>query len=897
MQNKKKGRETTMQYRKGSELRELFLSFFESKGSRRMASFPLIPDDPTLLFTIAGMVPFKPYYLGLRTPEVTRVATSQKCVRTNDIDNVGRTARHHTFFEMLGNFSWGDYFKAEAIPWAWEFLTDKVGLDPDRLYVTIYKDDEEAFDIWTRVVGFPPERIIRFDEDENFWYMGPAGPCGPCSEILYDQGVEFSCGKPDCAPGCDCDRYLEIWNLVFTQYDRQEDGSLQPLPRNNIDTGMGLERLASVVQGARTDFETDLFMPLIDKACAMSGHVYGSSAGGDMAVRVISDHLRSVAFMIADGILPSNEGRGYVLRRLLRRAVRYGRLLGLEDPFLLQILPTLYELMGDPYRELLDNRATIEQVIDMEEKKFGRTLDQGTLLLEKEIAVFSGEAGKVLSGDVAFELYDTYGFPLELTKEMCEEKGLTVDEEAFLSRMEAQRDRARASSKVANAVIAGDIYNDLFNRLGATPFTGYSAASAESRVLAVVRDGKEVDEADAGQEADVVLSVTPFYAERGGQLGDRGIFESPALRAEVTDTVYGSGDLIVHRITVKEGTLQKDSVLTASVDEARRWAIRRHHTATHLLHEALCRVLGDHVRQAGSLVRPDQLRFDFTHFDALTPEQIDEVERIVNERIVENIPLRVTLTDLESARSLGAKALFDEKYGDEVRVIQVPGFSTELCGGVHVDATGDIGLFKIIREEGIGSGVRRVTAVTGLVSLELFQKEARTSARLAGMFQSGFEEVPLKVEELHEEIRRLRKENQDVSLKATLADLDRFLTSKVTVGPVSLIVAFFDDLEMDLLRQVGDAMKNRAEENSALFLLASRIGDDIRLVAMASDNAVKAGAHAGKFIKQVAGLLGGGGGGKPNMAQAGVKTSAEKGSNIKEVLTKAPGILRDQLGL
>lgn len=886
-----------MQYRKGSELRELFLSFFESKGSRRMASFSLIPDDPTLLFTIAGMVPFKPYYLGLRTPEVTRVATSQKCVRTNDIDNVGRTARHHTFFEMLGNFSWGDYFKAEAIPWSWEFLTEKVGLESERLYVTIYKDDEEAFDIWTKVVGFPAERIIRFAEDENFWYMGPVGPCGPCSEILYDQGPEFSCGRPDCAPGCDCDRYLEIWNLVFTQFDRQEDGSLLPLPKNNIDTGMGLERLASVVQGVRTDFETDLFKPLIDKACAMSGHEYGKSAQGDMAVRVISDHLRSVAFMIADGILPANEGRGYVLRRLLRRAVRYGRLIGLDDPFLLEILPTLYELMGDPYRELLDNKATIEQVIDLEEKKFGRTLDQGTLLLEREIEQLAGEDRNTLSGDVAFELYDTYGFPLELTKEMCEEKGLTVDEDAFRSCMEAQRERARASSKVAQAVISGDIYNDLFNRLGATPFTGYASVSSEARVLAIVRDGQEVDEADAGQEAEVVLSTTPFYAERGGQIGDRGIFESPSLRADVTDTVYGSGDLIVHRVLVKEGTLQKDASLTASVDDERRWAIRRHHTATHLLHEALCQVLGDHVRQAGSLVRPDQMRFDFTHFEALSPEQIDEAERIVNARIVENIPLRVTVTDLESARSLGAKALFDEKYGEEVRVVQVPGFSTELCGGVHVDATGDIGLFKIIREEGIGSGVRRVTAVTGMVSLELFQREARTSACLAGMLQSDFEEVPGKVEELQEEIRRLRKENQAANLKATLADVDRFLTSKITVGSVSLIVAFFEDLEMDLLRQVGDTMKAKAEAENTLILLASRIGDDLRLVAMASDGAVKAGVHAGKFIKQVAGALGGGGGGKPNMAQAGVKTSAEKGGNVKEVLTRAPEFLGKQLGL
>ncbi len=884
-----------MQYRKGSELRELFLSFFESKGSRRMASFSLVPDDPTLLFTIAGMVPFKPYYLGLRKPEVTRVATSQKCVRTNDIDNVGRTARHHTFFEMLGNFSWGDYFKAEAIPWAWEFLTEYVGMEPERLYATIFKDDEEAFGIWKDVVGLPEERIIRFDEDENFWYMGPVGPCGPCSEILYDQGPEFSCGKPDCAPGCDCDRYLEIWNLVFTQYDRREDGSLLPLPKNNIDTGMGLERLTSVVQGVPTDFETDLFRPFIDKVCAMSVHEYGSSAQGDMAVRVISDHLRSVAFMIADGILPSNEGRGYVLRRLLRRAVRYGRLIGLEDPFLLEILPLLYEIMGDPYRELADNRATIEQVIDLEEKKFGKTLDQGTLLLEREIdRVVSGGT---LSGEVAFELYDTYGFPLELTREMCEEKGIAIDEEGFRASMQAQRERARASSKVARAVVSGDVYDELFNRFGVTEFTGYTSDREESRVLAIIRDGAEVEEADAGQDAEVVLSRTPFYAERGGQIGDTGSFRSPSLKADVTDTVYGSGDLVVHRVTVREGTLQKGSDLEAVVDVERRWAIRRHHTATHLLHEALCQVLGDHVRQAGSIVRPDLLRFDFTHFEALTQDQIGEVERIVNARVVENTPLRVTFTDLETARSMGAKALFDEKYGEEVRVVQVPGYSTELCGGVHVDATGDIGLFKIIREEGIGSGVRRISAVTGMVSLDLFQKNARTANHLTAMLQADFEEIPEQVESLQEEIRRLRKENQAANLKATLADLERFLTSKVNVGPVSLVVAFFEDLEMDLLRQVGDTMKARAEEDNQLILLASRIGNDLRLVAMAGDEAVKAGAHAGKFIKEVAGMLGGGGGGKPNMAQAGVKTTVEKGGNIRQVLTQAPEILKGQLGL
>ncbi len=883
-----------MQYRTGSELRELFLNFFESKGSRRLASFSLIPDDPTLLFTIAGMVPFKLYYLGLRAPESTRVATSQKCVRTNDIDNVGRTARHHTFFEMLGNFSWGDYFKAEAIPWAWEFLTEWVGLEPERLYVTIYRDDEEAHDQWINV-GLPEERIIRFGEDENFWFMGPTGPCGPCSEILYDQGPEFACTSPDCAPGCSCDRYLEIWNLVFTQYDRQEDGRLLPLPKTNIDTGMGLERLTSVVQRVRTDFETDLFRPLIDGACSLAGIDYGASARGDMAVRVISDHLRAVAFMIADGILPSNEGQGYVLRRLLRRAVRYGRLIGIEEPFLLRLLPVLYDLMADPYRELTDNRSTIEQVIGLEERKFSRTLDQGLNLLESEIDALKEEGASSLSGQVAFDLYDTFGFPLELTEEVCLEEGVAVDVEGFKIQMAAQRERARAASKVAQAVVTGGVYDDLLRRFGETIFAGYVSDSEEARVLALVRDGVEIDEADVDQEVLVVLDRTPFYAEGGGPVGDRGRFESPSLRAQVLDTAYGAGKLIVHRVVVSQGILVKGAVVKAVVDEERRWAIRRHHTATHLLHEALCRVLGDHVRQAGSLVRPEALRFDFTHFEAMTEEQVAEVERIVNGEVLRNVPLRVTLTDMESARAMGAKALFDEKYGDVVRVVQIPGYSTELCGGVHVDGTGDIGLFKIVREEGIGSGLRRITAVAGLASLELFQRQSLRAAALAERLASDFDGAEAKVVELQEELRRLRKDLEAATLKASLADLDKFLASKVAIGPVSFVTALFSDLDVDLLRQVGDAMKSRV--SSSLLLLASRSGDDLRLVAMADEAAVKAGAHAGKFIKELAASLGGSGGGRPNLAQAGVKTTVAPGSNVEPLLRESVAILRRQLGL
>ncbi|MDR2136975.1 MAG: alanine--tRNA ligase [Synergistaceae bacterium] len=881
-----------MQYRSGKEIRELFIKFWEGKGSRHYPSFSLIPDDPSLLFTIAGMVPFKACYLGIRTPEYPHAVTSQKCVRTNDIENVGRTARHHTFFEMLGNFAWGSYFKKEAISWAWEFLTRVIGLDPDKMYASIYKDDEEAWDAWRDLVGLPEARIRRFGQVENYWFMGEQGPCGPCSEIYYDRGEKYGCGSPSCDIGCDCDRFLEIWNLVFTQYDRQKNGDLLPLPRNNIDTGMGLERLTSVVQGVDTDYETDLFRPLIEHTCAKGGIRYGENAKNDMAARVIADHARSVAFMLADGVLPANDGPGYVLRRLLRRGARYGRLLGFEGGFLGEYLPILVDLMGDPYRELIDNRLTIAKIIDVEESRFEKTLMQGTELFDSEVAGLEAGGGKILPGDVAFTLYDTYGFPLELTLEMAEEQGISVDREGFEKAMEAQRQRARAKSKQKKSALAGDVYTELENELPATVFTGYSQREGKGKILAILAEEGRVDEVGAGEECELVLSVTPFYAERGGEVGDTGDIysvhsEDPQVSMEVTDTVF-HGNLTVHRAKVTAGSAVVDMEVSGRVDDRRRSAIRRNHTATHLLHEALGRVLGGHVRQAGSLVTEAALRFDFTHHGALVREEIEKVERIVNEEILTNTALEVTECGREEARNRGAKALFDEKYGDVVRVVSVPGFSTELCGGLHVRATGDIGLFKILREESVGSGTRRIFAVTGMNALELLQRASYSIARLGGILSADETNLPDKAEALVEEVRQLRQQLEETRLKELTNDAESVFEQRELRG-ILLQTGKFPQAAPEMLRDVGDRAKSR--HSPTVVVMASLADDDCRLVVMADDGAVKKGANAGILVKEAAALLGGRGGGRPNMAQGGGKNIA----NLDRALSKIAALLEEQL--
>ena len=880
-----------MQWRSGKEVRSLFIDFWVSKGSKHFPSFSLIPDDPSLLFTIAGMVPFKPYYLGIQKPEAPRAVTSQKCVRTNDIDNVGRTARHHTFFEMLGNFAWGDYFKKESITWGWEFLTEVIGLEADRMSVTIYKDDEEAYDAWHKLVGIPDNRIFRFDKDDNFWFMGNQGPCGPCSEIMYDQGPEFSCGRPECAVGCECDRYLEIWNHVFTQFDLQKDGSLVPLPKKNIDTGMGLERLTSIVQRVRTDFETDLFMPMIKRACDMGGIHYGYSPKTDLAVRVIADHVRSVAFMIADGILPSNDGRGYVLRRLLRRASRFGRLLGVDRPFLLDFLPDVIDLMGDPYRELIDNRLTIEQIIEVEEKRFGRTLLQGTELLDSEVSRLKSAGRSELPGDVAFVLYDTYGFPLELTTEIVEENGFTVDKPGFEKEMAAQRERARASSKQKRSALAGDVYSELNERLGDTPFTGYEGAESENSVAAIVLDGEEAGSLEEGMEGEILLDATPFYGEKGGQVGDTGTIVSSGGKAEVIDTVIRCRGLAVHRVKVLSGSFAAGDRVRTCVNDDRRAAIRRNHTATHLLHEALCRVLGGHVRQSGSLVGESSLRFDFTHFEAVTREQLLAVEMEVNARILENTDLTVEESDMEHAREMGAKALFEEKYGDVVRVVQIPGFSAELCGGLHVSSTGEIGCFKILREEGIGSGTRRITAVTGLVAVRLFQKLWRHVNDLGAMLAVDENAVLEKVEQLQAEVKVLRRKRDEEKMNALSAGLQDSLSWFALPEGVQGVYGSFESVAADALREIGDRLKNGKREDGLVILLASVDGENVQIVSMADEIAVEKGVSAGKIVKEASKMLGGGGGGRPNVAQGGGKDPGA----LKDVFASFQGMVEGQI--
>jgi len=861
-----------MQYRSGKELRELFLNFFESIGCRRLHSFSLTPDDPTLLFTIAGMVPFKPYFLGIKTPEFTRATTSQKCVRTNDIENVGHTARHHTFFEMLGNFSFGDYFKKEIIPWAYEFLTEYIGLEKERLYVTVHISDDEAYEIWNKTVGLPADHIYRFDED-NFWASGPVGPCGPCSEILYDQGEEYSCGKPTCAPGCDCDRYLEIWNLVFMQFNRSEDGTLTPLPKKNIDTGMGLERLASVVQNVKTDFETDLFRPIIDETCKLVNVKYGEDPKKDLAVRVISDHIRASAFMIADGILPSNEGRGYVLRRLIRRCVRFGRLMGIDHAFLTGLLPVVSASVGDEYSELEEQVAFVRQVLELEETRFSKTLTQGSDLLEEAVAKLKAEGKDTLSGDTAFELYDTFGFPCELTEEICEEQGIKVDEAGFARAMEEQRERARSSSKQLDSRILKTVYTKLADTLEATKFLGYTEEKSESKVLAIVVDGEETDSIVAGFEADIILDRTPFYAQKGGQVGDKGTLSADGMEFAVSDTTYPASEMIVHSGKLLKGELKKGQTVTAAIDVARRDDIRSHHTATHLLQEALTRVLGSHVRQAGSLVTPTMLRFDFNHFQPVTAEEIRQVEKIVYAQVLKDIPVVTTEMGIEEAKKSGARALFDEKYGDVVRVVDVPGFSTELCGGTHVTSTGRIGLVKILREEGIGSGVRRITAVAGSETLSVMQSIGKALALAVDILGGDGETLAGKIEALLDEKKVLERKNKELQIKTAVSNIENSVKPRCSANGIDLIIESFDAVTPDLMRQIGDRIRQKFP--MALILLVGKGEEKAMITAMASDEAVAKGAHAGKMLQKFVSVMGGKGGGKPNMAQGGV-ASTEK---------------------
>lgn len=877
---------------KTADIRESFLSFFESKGCVRRPSSSLIPDDPSLLLTAAGMVQFKPVFLGVKKLPFTRATTVQKCVRTTDIDIIGTTGRHLSFFEMLGNFSFGDYFKREAIRWSWEYSTQVLKLDPERIWVSVYKDDDEAFDLWLEETDIPAERIVRLGEEDNFWAAGPTGPCGPCSELHYDQGPEFSCGKDTCAVGCDCDRYLEYWNLVFMQYNRDEEGNLTPLPRKNIDTGMGLERIAAILQGVQSNYDTDLMQDLIKLAEEISGKAYRVDRATDIALRIIADHARSVTFMIADGILPSNEGRGYVLRRLLRRAVRYGRLLGVEDAFMEKMASKVIELMGAAYPEIVTHQELIKGIISAEEERFSATLRTGLAYLEEALADL--KEGDTLSGVTAFTLHDTYGFPYDLTVEIAGEKGISVDEAEYKAEMEKQKTRARSHVKDEVWNTYGGVYAELAKTKGATYFTGYDHNEDTGTVVALVADGALIDEAHEGEHIEVVLDKTPFYGEQGGQVGDTGTItvvdeQGNAIAVlRVEDTTVQEKVLRAHKAVVESGTIKTGQSVVAAIDVMRRERIRRNHTATHLLHWALHKVVGTHASQAGSYVAPDRLRFDFTHFEGLTPEQIDKIERLVNAKIFENHPVRNYETSLETARESGVTALFGEKYGDFVRVLEAGNFSKELCGGTHIGATSEIGFFKIVSESSVGANVRRIEAVTSFdayaLTLEQQGELTKTAAELKVSWREVFNKTVANNKKL-KEAGNAAKKASDSTDNAYFAEL---AAKAVVANEYKVVAEIAQNMQAATLKPAWDNIRTHGVDALVLLAKDSETGKPI-FVAAGNDAAVARGFNAGALVKGIAEMLGGRGGGKPTMAQGG----ASDASKLNDALAFA----RKELGL
>ena len=869
----------------GNELREAYLQFFaEKKGHLRLPSFSLIPqDDPTLLLIGAGMAPLKPFFTGKMKPPRTRVTTSQRCVRTGDIENVGRTARHQTYFEMLGNFSFGDYFKGEAIPWAWEFLTEVVELPKDKLWVTVYPDDDEAIEIWKSQPGFPQDHVVKLDD--NFWEIGP-GPCGPDSEIYIDLGPERGCGKPTCGVGCDCDRYLEIWNLVFTQYDRQEDGSYKDLAHKNIDTGCGLERLASVVQGKKTNFETDLLYPIIEYASKVSGVKYGEDGAKDVSLKVIADHARSMAIMIMDGILPSNEGRGYVLRRILRRAIRHGRMLGITGKFLEGAVDAVVEIYKDAsdFGELVAKHDYIKKVISIEEDRFAATLNQGMDLLNKEIDELKAAGKKALPGEIGFRLYDTFGFPWELTEEILHEQGLDLDKDGFDKAMEEQRQRARAARAANIRVQVPDLSGIDVSKLAVDP------EAKESKVVAIWKDGKLASEIHDGEEAGIILEKTPFYAEGGGQVGDEGYLLSEFGRIHATNAKKLPDGTVYHISYVEEGQLKVGDTVKIEVDQTKKLASARNHTATHLLQAALKRVVGDQVNQAGSSVTPERLRFDFTNFEPVSAQQLADVEELVNNEILKGIDVEITHMNLDEAKKAGAMALFSEKYGDVVRVVKVPGFSMELCAGSHVKNIGQIGAFKIVAETGVASGVRRIEALTGKAALDYMNAKAAKLAEAAAKLKASEDDVPAAIDKLLEEKKAADAQLAEVAEMREKADAKKLLASVEDIAGVPVACGVAHAGSMDELREVADLSADKLD--GGVVVLACVNDGKVSLVVKASKDAVKKGVHAGKVIKEAAAIVGGGGGGRPDMAQAGGKNP----DALPKAFDKAVEVLKAQLG-
>ena len=863
----------------GNQIRKEFIEFFKKKNHKHFESASLIPDDPSLLLTVAGMVPFKPYFLGQKEAPYPRITTYQKSIRTNDLENVGRTARHHTFFEMLGNFSFGDYFKEEAIVWSWEFVTEVLGLDKDKLWVSVFTTDDEAEQIWIEKCNFPKERIVRLGEDENWWAAGPTGSCGPCSEIHVDLGPAYG-GDENSKLGDEGtdNRFIEIWNLVFTEWNRMEDGSLQPLPKKNIDTGAGLERVTAMVQGKPNNFETDLLFPLVEEAGRLTGAKYGEDKEKDFSLKVITDHSRAVTFLINDGVVPSNEGRGYVLRRILRRAVRHGRLLGQSELFLYKMVDKVVEIMNEAYPDLNDNLEHIKKVVKIEEEKFSRTLDQGIQLVNQEIEKVKSEGGKKLSGEITFKLYDTYGFPYELTEEICEEKGVEVSREEFEAKMEEQKEKARSAREVVMEKGQDSFIEEFYDKYGTTKFVGYETLKETAKLLSI-REGKD-------GKTLMIFDATPFYGESGGQAADTGVISGNGFEGKVVDVQKQKG-IFTHTVEVIKGEAKEGAEYLLEVDEMNRVATAKNHTATHLLHKALREVLGAHVQQAGSLVNGQRLRFDFNHYEAMTAEEIEKVENLVNEKIAESLCVTVRDMSMDEAKKEGAMALFGDKYGDIVRVVKVDDFSIELCGGTHIDNIAKIGLFKIESESGVAAGVRRIEAVTGLGAYELVKRIERTLKEIAKTVKADEANVVERVEKMTETLRENSKEIESLKAKITNYEAGSLNDAAEEINGVKVVIKTFKDKTAEELRQMVDSLKDKL--GSCVVVLAS--GEDKAIFAVGVTKDLIGKAKAGNLVKEAAQIAGGNGGGRPDFAQAGGKDA----SKIEEAVAKVRETLKTLL--
>ena len=872
-----------------NELRKMFLEFFESKGHLAMKSFSLVPhNDNSLLLINSGMAPLKPYFTGQEIPPRRRVCTCQKCIRTGDIENIGKTARHGTFFEMLGNFSFGDYFKTEAIHWSWEFLTQVVGLEADRLYPSVYLDDDEAFRIWNEEIGIPKERIFRFGKEDNFWEHG-AGPCGPCSEIYYDRGEKYGCGKPTCTVGCDCDRYIEVWNNVFTQFENDGHGNYTELAQKNIDTGMGLERLAVVVQDVDSLFTIDTNKALLDRVCELSGKEYQKDHETDVSLRIVTDHIKSCTFMISDGIMPSNEGRGYVLRRLLRRAARHGRKLGIQGEFLANLSDTVIALSKDGYPELEEKKAMIFKVLSQEEDKFNKTIDQGLAILSDMEEAMRRENRTALSGADAFKLYDTYGFPLDLTREILEEKGLSVDEDGFAACMKEQKEKARKARKTTNYMGADVTVYQSIDPSITTEFVGYDRLEYSSPITVLTTDEEIVEALTDGERGTILVKETPFYATMGGQQADTGVIESDHGLFAVEDTIRLQGGKVGHVGHMVRGMFSTGETVTLKVDPENRALTARNHSATHLLHKALRTVLGEHVEQAGSLVTKDRLRFDFTHFSAMTPEELKKVEDLVNQEIRASLPVKTDVMSLEDARKTGAMALFGEKYGETVRVVRMGDFSTELCGGTHVANTSEISYFKILSEAGIAAGVRRIEALTSAGLIHHYEQAEKELHEAALAAKTTPDSLTARIEAMLEEIKTLHSENEKLKSRMAKEAMGDVMDQVQDVKGVKVLAVRADGVDMNGLRELGDQLKEKLGEG--VIVIASAADGKVNLMATATEGVLKQGVHAGNLIKGIAGFVGGGGGGRPNMAQAGGKNP----EGIEAALAKVPELVSQQV--